>query len=173
MKHFIIAIVMFTCLGTARAQGPSNKPNNMCGGGHAMAQSAISEILEAHNKIRQQFKLSPLSWNCKLAEYAQEWAVRGVFEHREDNFYGENIFVTRLADFKFSAAVDKWFSEQPFWDNKLAACQTGKICNHFTQLVWKTTAQVGCGLNRNASGKWSVVLVCDYDPAGNFPGPAY
>ena len=173
MRHFIIAILMLIGVAAVQAQGPSDKTATICGGRNALAQSTVTEILAAHNKIREQFKLSPLSWNCKLADFAQEWANRGVFEHREDNFYGENLYVTRLTDFKPSMAVEKWFSEQAFWDNKSAACQTGKICNHFTQLVWKKTAEIGCGLNTNASGKWKTLLVCDYDPAGNFPGPAY
>ena len=27
--------------------------------------------------------------------------------------------------------------------------------------------KIGCGINRAATGKWKVLMVCNYDPAGN------
>ena len=63
--------------------------------------------------------------------------------------------------------------EKAFWDNTAAICKPGKSCYHYTQVVWKDTTEVGCGINRKASGKMKMLLVCNYDPAGNFPGPAY
>ena len=38
---------------------------------------------------------------------------------------------------------------------------------HFTQVVWKNTKRVGCALSRKGD---HVVVVCRYDPPGNFLG---
>jgi pathogenesis-related protein 1 len=63
--------------------------------------------------------------------------------------------------------------EKASWNNKTASCAAGKTCTHYTQIVWKKTASIGCGINRNALGKWKVLLVCNYNPAGNGPGPPF
>ena len=42
---------------------------------------------------------------------------------------------------------------------------------HFTQLVWAGTAAVGCGAALCDVGSMqSMLLVCNYSPAGNVPG---
>jgi pathogenesis-related protein 1 len=88
--------------------------------------------------------------------------------------YGENIFVAGSRKVHASSAVDHWMHEKSSWNNDAGACKSGKVCAHYTQIVWKTTARVGCGINRQApGGKWKTMLVCNYDPAGNHPGPAY
>jgi hypothetical protein len=130
----------------------------------------MTELLTAQNEARAELKLKPLSWDCKLADLAQAWAARGVFEHRDGNPFGENIFVSSNADTPPTAAVNNWMREKSFWNNKTAACQDGKVCTHYTQLVWKQTTQVGCGINRKAPGKWKFLLVCNFNPQGNFPG---
>ncbi|MBK8466922.1 MAG: hypothetical protein IPL32_13920 [Chloracidobacterium sp.] len=40
-------------------------------------------------------------------------------------------------------------------------------------MVWRKTARIGCGINRNTPGNWKTIVVCNYDPAGNKPGPAF
>ena len=144
-----------------------------CTGKNGMSADSITEILEAQNKIRAQLKLAKLTWNCDLAAIAQEWATRGIFEHRPDNIFGENVYVSANADVTPAFAVQRWLSEGDFWNNGNGTCQNGKVCSHFTQIVWRFTKQVGCGINRNALGKWKVMVVCDYDPTGSDDGPAY
>lgn len=144
-----------------------------CTGSNGLKAEEIDALLAAQNKIRADLKLSPFTWDCKLADLAQEWATRGVFEHREDVEYGENMFAASNIAVNATAAVDWWMKEKAFWDNTAGACQAGKVCTHYTQMVWKSTAQVGCGINRNASGKYKVILVCNFNPQGNQPGSAY
>jgi hypothetical protein len=38
---------------------------------------------------------------------------------------------------------------------------------HFTQLVWKDTTNLGCGLNTRCG---MAIYVCQYAPAGNVMG---
>jgi len=43
-----------------------------------------------------------------------------------------------------------------------------KGVGHFTQVVWKGSTKLGCGVTKTADGKWAVVT-CQYcDTAGNW-----
>jgi pathogenesis-related protein 1 len=148
-------------------------PTASCTSTTALNAAEIDELLAAHNKLRSELKVQSLQWDCKLASYAQEWAARGQFEHRETN-WGENLFVSSNGGEPIGSVVNKWLGERGFWNNATGECQTGKICTHYTQTVWKTTLRLGCGINRNGIGKWKLLVVCNYDPAGNSTlGPAY
>lgn len=169
MKQLILAslLTMLALVFAANAQDEKRCP------GAVLTEAEIGGILEVHNKARAEVNLSPLVWDCKLAEYAQEWAARGIFEHRPDAKFGESVWAYATANKPPATAMQQWMLEKPFWDNAAAACQTGKMCYHYTQIVWKKTAKIGCGINRDAPGKLKTLFVCNYDPAGNYDGPAY
>jgi pathogenesis-related protein 1 len=82
------------------------------------------------------------------------------------------MFVSTNAAASPVSALQNWEKEKAFWNNKAGTCQAGKTCTHFTQMVWRATTQVGCGINRNATGNWKLVMVCNYDP-GSKAGAAY
>lgn len=46
---------------------------------------------------------------------------------------------------------------------------TGKEVGHFTQLVWRTTTEIGCAAT-NCPNLPGVLYVCDYSPPGNYIG---
>src|SRR5712691_6171246 len=41
------------------------------------------------------------------------------------------------------------------------------VCGYYTQIVWRDTREVGCGVAR---GPGREVWVCDYSPPGNWVG---
>ena len=170
-KCFVAGVCLFAFYSAIQAQR-ADKPVR-CLGVNGLTASGIAEILAVHNAARAELGVGKLTWNCKLADYAQQWATRGVYEHRSDYFYGESIFVTSAVDAAPSAAVWTWLSERPNWDNKNGVCRPDKTCTHFTQVIWKKTTNIGCGINRTMSGKYKVFLVCNYDPPGNSSGTAY
>ncbi len=174
---FLILASLFCVLffaGAAKVEAQAaDKRLPKCSGENGLTRGEILEILNVHNLVRAGLKLSQLTWDCKLADLAQEWAKRGVAEHREDTIYGESIFVSGLRDIAAITAVNRWMGEKPNWDNKAGKCAAGKTCTHYTQIVWKKTTRIGCGINRDLTGKWKTMLVCNYDPEGNAPGPAY
>jgi len=146
---------------------------NTCPGDKGLPAAGITELLDAQNIIRTQLKLAKFTWNCQMADYAQEWANRGIFEHRSNNKFGENIYVSSSGDVTLANMVQKWAGERDSWNNAAGSCAAGKICSHYTQIVWRGTRQIGCGINRNVTGKWKVFLVCNYDPPGDIDSPAY
>jgi pathogenesis-related protein 1 len=150
---------------------PSAAATGKCPGS-ILTTDEVNQALAVHNFDRSAHNLVPLKWDCKLAAMAQDWANRSVYEHRDTPF-GENIFVGADPNSTMNMMIDMWLAEKVFWTNKTGSCAAGKACGHYTQIVWKSTVKVGCGVNRNASGKWKVMFVCNYDPAGNASGPAF
>lgn len=126
-----------------------------------------SSVLAEHNKKRALHKDTPaLSWSDTLASYAQDYAdnydCSGTLTH-SGGPYGENLAL----GYDGPAAVDAWYNEISNYDfsNPGFSSNTG----HFTQVVWKSTTQVGCGI-KTCGGAWGDYVICSYDPAGNYEG---
>jgi len=124
-------------------------------------------IVDAHNRYRAKHCAPPLVWSDKLAKVAQKWVDTLVkkgcaFEHSGSD-YGENLAAGTAGAMSPDAVVDMWYREVDRYDFKHGgfSMDTG----HFTQLVWKSTKRVGCGMR---TCKGLDVWVCNYDPAGNW-----
>lgn len=128
-----------------------------------------SEMLNAHNRWRQQVGVPPLQWSNELADYAQAWANQLAeddrFEHRPNNRYGENLAYFSGQRATASRVVDLWGNEVADYDYSSNRC-TG-VCGHYTQIVWKTTTEVGCAVARAGNEEY---WVCNYNPPGNYVG---
>lgn len=129
------------------------------------------DFLAAHNAARAKVGAPPLTWSDRLAASAQEWADHlisaGGFEHRPKPKYGENLFEMRGAESTPAEVVERWVSEASNFDYKSNKCRRGAVCGHYTQVVWRSTKEVGCAVARRGSRE---VWVCDYDPPGNYVG---
>jgi len=139
--------------------------------GSGLTNAEVADLLAGHNKERQKVGTPPLRWDCFVGSAAAAWAKKGTPGHSGADF-GENIFVASDSDAKVTKAVDQWEDEEHHWKNKTGACDAGKTCTHYTQMVWRQTTKIGCAINRNMSGKWKLMLVCNYDPEA-LSGPAY
>jgi pathogenesis-related protein 1 len=151
--------------------------------GNQLTAAEIQEILAIHNQARSEVEVPPLTWNCKLADYAQKWVNQDKWGHSPvtnlrqiipGSQAGENIAAAAPATQPIiTSGPTDWVQEKRNWDNKSGMCKSGKSCTHYTQVVWRTTTQVGCGINRQSSamgGQWkgnSVYLTCVYNPGGN------
>lgn len=140
----------------------------------ALSAAEVTEALNAHNAWRKRYGIAPLAWDAQLAAYAQEWANKiaasGVLEHRPNNDAnptGENIGMGYPT---VTAVTDAWGNEVADYDLKTDTCAAGKVCGHFTQVVWSTTTTVGCG---KATGGDSIYWVCNYKPPGNYAGDTF
>lgn len=156
-------------------------------GHHAVAADVDADaIVAAHNKWRAKVGVGALSYSPELAATAQKWANElkhtnqcQMRHSKSDGSYGENIFWAsalqwsdgRREVMKVSAAkpVDSWGSESSDYNYTANTCKPGKVCGHYTQLVWKKTRQVGCAIAVCDDSK-DQVWVCQYQPAGNWVG---
>ncbi|KFY31956.1 hypothetical protein V493_00650 [Pseudogymnoascus sp. VKM F-4281 (FW-2241)] len=133
---------------------------------YTSAQSFQRAILDTHNFYRKEHNASALAWNRTSAAFAADWAGACEFEH-SGGPTGENLAAGYP---NATASIDAWGTERGEYDFKKAefSHETG----HFTQVVWKETTTVGCGLRecdgRGGSPGWYVV--CEYYPPGNVIG---
>lgn len=130
------------------------------------------ELLDAHNRYRAEVGVAPLVWSEEIAASAQAWAdtlaASGRFEHSRDRSYGENLWMGTAGAFSQTHMVDSWGEEkQHFVYGIMPNVTTGGVVGHYTQMVWRNSTQVGCGLAGNADAEY---LVCQYDPRGNYRG---
>jgi uncharacterized protein YkwD len=138
-------------------------------------QTFTRAMLEQHNRARAEQGLPPLAWNPALATaaaaYAAELAEAGAFEHSDDDDdQGENLWMGTRQAYAFDEMVAHWVSEKAnFRRGAPGMSATGDLSDvgHYTQIVWKDTREVGCGV---ASDDADDYLVCRYYPAGNVEG---
>ncbi|MBX3283178.1 MAG: hypothetical protein KF756_11945 [Acidobacteria bacterium] len=138
-----------------------------------LTEAERDAILTAHNEARKTLNLPALKWDCGLASFAQAWANAGRFRHRDDPSVGENLFVSTNSEEPIASVVPDWLDEKVNYVVRTGECKPDTVCTHYSQVMWRETTLVGCGINRKLAGKWSVLVVCNYSPAGNTGGPAY
>ncbi|CZS87969.1 uncharacterized protein RCO7_14005 [Rhynchosporium graminicola] len=125
------------------------------------------QVVDDHNFYRSQHGASPLKWNDQLALSSNDWVNKCQWGHSGHQGVGENI---ALGYSKALDAINAWALERVNYNfNKPGfGSQTG----HFTQVVWKTTTDVGCARKQcqvpgfsNGNPTW--YLVCQYQSPGN------
>ncbi|KAG6505571.1 pathogenesis-related protein PRB1-3-like [Zingiber officinale] len=133
---------------------------------------SVREFLLAHNRVRGALREKPLQWDRNLARFARRWANqrrRNCDMVHSMGPYGENLFWGGAgADWTAVQAVEEWAKEAEDYDRDSNECAPGKMCGHFTQLVWNETDKVGCALVNCIKG--GVIITCNYDPPGNYVG---
>ena len=131
--------------------------------------SIAREMLAAHNRLRARMRIPPLSWSRSLASSAQEWAslliARGAYAPRRDGKFGQNLFEITGGRATPRDVVTAWASEASNYQYRNNSCSAR--CGHYTQVIWRDTKQLGCGVAGDARRQ---VWVCDYDPPGNVIG---
>ena len=139
----------------------------------ALTNEEISVIMERHNFWRADVGVQEkLVWSEEMAKLAADWAKKLKqkkcgFEHRPDNKFGENLFMGTTGYFGPDDVVDSWASEKEDYNYDRIKCRPGKMCGHYTQIVWQTTTKVGCAkIECDGYDIW----VCNYDPPGNWVG---
>jgi uncharacterized protein YkwD len=136
-----------------------------------LSQSQKQEFIDAHNRWRADVGVPPLKWNNNLENYAAEWAVTNgkkncKMVHRSKSDYGENLYWSSGMEFTPRGAVDSWGSEIEDYNDELVG-QEKAVVGHYTQIVWRTTTEVGCAAFK--CGK-ALLVVCNYNPPGNWVG---
>jgi uncharacterized protein YkwD len=128
--------------------------------------SKAKEVISAHNLYRSRVGTPPLAWSDDLAARAQAWATKlidtGMYAPRRDGVVGENLFEISGGSANPFQVVSAWASEAVNYNRVTNSCTAR--CGHYTQVVWRNTKLVGCGVARNAMRE---VWVCDYAPHGN------
>ncbi|KAA8536307.1 hypothetical protein F0562_028785 [Nyssa sinensis] len=134
------------------------------------AQNSPQDYLDAHNAARAAVGVGPMTWDNKVAAFAQNYAKSRIGDcklvHSTNRPYGENL-AAGSGDFTGRAAVNLWVAERPNYKYNSNSCVGGE-CLHYTQVVWRKSVRLGCARVRCNNGWWFVS--CNYDPPGNYVG---
>jgi hypothetical protein len=143
------------------------------------ADRFIDRMLAAHNAPRAELGLQPLSWSPELAADAAIWARtlsrERSFRHEAQKGEGENLWMGTAGGYSYEQMVASWSGEKRLYRHGVfpEVSRTGSWhdVGHYTQMVWRTTTQVGCAMSNDRGTDY---LVCRYSPPGNWIGmPAY
>ncbi|NXR12512.1 PI16 inhibitor, partial [Semnornis frantzii] len=137
-------------------------------------------ILDEHNRYRSQVSppavdMLKMSWDTELEAFAQAYAEKCIWDHnKERGRRGENLFAMAPSlDLHF--AVEDWNGEEKYYNLSTSTCVPGQMCGHYTQVVWASTHQIGCGAKfcekiDGIETEGMHLLVCNYYPPGNMKG---
>ncbi|PRP86284.1 lipoprotein [Planoprotostelium fungivorum] len=143
-----------------------------------------STITSLHNAERNSLTVNSLVWNTTVAAIAQKYSDKCNYAHSGTKGLGENIAAsaasgsaTAYSDADARSAVNMWIGEKPNWNCATNQCTSGKVCGHYTQVVWESSTQIGCGTTSCTTNSpfgssfpnWKFT-VCNYAPPGNYVG---
>jgi len=135
-----------------------------------------AELLAAQNKYRAELGETALVWSDRLADSAQTWALHlandvHAMKHSGASATGENIATWPAGHATLTRLVELWGDEKQYFVDAsfpdISRTGDWHAVGHYSQLVWRKTTEVGCGL---AAGGGQDYLVCQYSPMGNFSG---
>ncbi|MBK8452666.1 MAG: CAP domain-containing protein [Thiofilum sp.] len=189
MRYQLWSLVLLLIVGLAGcSSSPVINPNAPTPRSDA-AQDWAALMTNSHNTVRARLGLPALQWSNTLASYSQEWAnhlattagckmIHRVEANNNPAGYGENLFwsspvmwddgTNEVAKVSAARVARDWAAEDKYYDYASDTCAVGKQCGHYTQMVWRDTRQLGCGMAYCPNG--GQIWVCSYDPPGNWVG---
>ncbi|KAK3540811.1 hypothetical protein QTP86_001967 [Hemibagrus guttatus] len=139
------------------------------------------EIVNIHNTFRREVvptasNMLKMRWSDEVAASAQLWAdtcaiahgppssrMLGTYEMGENLFYSSNMLL-------WTDVVTAWHNEVVNYKFHTGSIN-GKSIGHYTQVVWFSSYEVGCGVAKCGSVYF---YDCQYYRAGNYKGvPPY
>ena len=151
---------------------------------HALTPQQQADMLATHNQWRHAEGVPPLKGSDALSNSAQQWADQlketkaCKMQHSGIKGLGENLYWAsprrwsdghrELQPVTATHVTNAWGNEKKDYDYAGNTCTPGKMCGHYTQVVWRTTTEVGCA--RAVCADQSQVWVCQYTPPGNRRG---
>ncbi|XP_065208387.1 Golgi-associated plant pathogenesis-related protein 1-like [Planococcus citri] len=129
-------------------------------------------LVREHNEYRKRHGIPPLEPDTNLMNGSIEWSKKltskGRMKHSSANgHYGENLFWTSrpgpsIPHQSTYDPVKSWYDEIQMYRGGFS-----KDTGHYTQVVWKNSRRVGCGICGNSRGTF---VTCRYFPPGNYEG---
>ena len=149
------------------------------------SSTQIETFLSTHNYYRSTVnppaKFMPeMTWLPLLGIVSNNWATRCKWAHSGTVGVGENLYATTVRtspiNFNPSSPVNSWGNEKIYYNYTTNICTVGKVCGHYTQVVWDDSVQLGCAyqdcpmIQGIPWANGGTIVVCQYYPAGNWWG---
>ncbi|XP_042653650.1 C-type lectin domain family 18 member A-like [Tyto alba] len=147
----------------------------------ALAPGALSMketflVLSLHNKLRSKVhppaaNMQKLEWDEELGRLAGARAascLEGPAPPLTPQLGWSETLLPASAG-GFAAVLERWFAEARRYDYGTGRCTGNATCHHYTQLVWATAGQLGCGRHLCTGGRGPrQAFACAYSPGGNW-----
>lgn len=163
--------------------GPRNRDAGPpADGGVSSIPPDIQALLAITNQARADTGSGPMTWNADLAQTALSWAQQCMWQHAPRNqrqYQGQTLGENLAASTALTATAESlgqlWIDEIAYYDCPANTCAPNEVCGHYTQIIWRSSVEVGCAvINCNTGSPFGVpswrYLVCRYLPAGNIVG---
>jgi pathogenesis-related protein 1 len=187
----LVALAAASALAQQQQQATCSITVAKASSSNSLPVATINEVLKMHNDARRAVnsKSMPLmTWNDDLAlnqlNFFKQCGAGN--SHSDQNtwrinkfgfsYIGENLGYTSQAGAQASDVamfVQMWIDEKSGWTYEAAPCSkqapcgvcgAGKVCGHYTQVVWEGSTQVGCALY---TGCGDSRVGCMYGGGGN------
>ena len=166
--------IIFSCLLILIAT------NNLRGTASWDWNTVYTNLISQHNTLRKKHRAGNLIKLTEIEEYAQATAKmnaqKGSLIHTREYYngqpVGQNLYVSSWAP-SADNILNGWYtSEIVHYDYTTGKSKDGGVVGHFTQVVWKSSAKIGCAYAVGAWGSYSnsYFVCCNYYPAGNYIG---
>lgn len=182
ITRFALALFVFSAPVAAHAEFLDCLSFDGFDGEAAAAPAAWKADVNLHNCARKTVvpaaasAIPLLTWSSSLATTAQNYANQCIWAHSGAAGLGENLYAAAPWSEAETAAASDWASEFDSYSYADNSCASGASCGHYTQMVWRSTDEFGCGITNCSTGspfdgfpQWTIV-VCNYSPPGNFVG---
>ncbi|XP_037671851.1 C-type lectin domain family 18 member A-like isoform X3 [Choloepus didactylus] len=174
----LLLLLLLALLGVSGAEGRSLQlPARQAPMPGALSRKESFGLLSLHNRLRSRVQppaanMRRLDWSDSLAHLAQDRAALcGALAPtpRHAPQVGWNVQLLPVGLASFVQVVSMWFSEGQRYNYAAAECAHNSTCTRYTQLVWATSSQLGCGRHPCSVG-WAELeaFVCAYSPGGNW-----
>jgi glioma pathogenesis-related protein 2 len=141
-----------------------------CAAGPLDLAAFRAAALKQHNIYRAKHGVSPLVLSTQINDVAQKYAEQlartNRLVHSGNKHYGENLYASSSstpAPPRPEAVVESWYNEIQHYNFNKPGFRSAT--GHFTQVVWKSSQELGMGIAQAADGTWYVVG--NYRPPGN------
>ncbi|KAG2197945.1 hypothetical protein INT47_002972 [Mucor saturninus] len=132
----------------------------------APADNLQAQALTSHNNYRAIHHVAGLRWSQVLADHATSVSQSCIFQHNVAQGTGQNLAQGHQS---MEDAVKAWYDEAEFYDyNASGPMYSNREVRHFTQVVWKDTTEIGCGVTYCENLNQQHFYVCDYSSPGNY-----
>ena len=137
-------------------------------------ETVRKDLLNRHNLYRSKHQAPNLQRLSSLESIAQSYSRKlvslGYLVHSSNTlngqYIGENLYMGYNAGYLGTSPVDSWYEEISKYS--FAKSDYIKGTGHFTQVVWKNSKQLGCGVACGSNDYCYVT--CNYYPGGNYLG---
>ena len=176
-RHLLALLLLAACASEGPERVVERRPSAVpADRGAALLRAAM---LDGHARERSAVGAPQLVWDDSLAAsalgYAREMARTRRFQHADQPHgpgrEGENLWTGTRGAYRYDEMFGHWAAEKRDFVNAPtpAFSRTGRWQDvaHYTQIVWRGSARVGCAMASNRSDDY---LVCRYSPAGNVVG---